>query len=407
MKRTWRAGRVILAVLLLSLIGAAFYVWPMGPRWAVERERPLGFDLKHGLLFTINYLDDTHDYELHGYDLASGQRTKSMPLGLTERYPSDHPKWMAILSEDCSRLACWNESDQSIMVLDVHQESLHIFSCKTGHISVDSISLSCDGSLLAFRGYDEVQIWDCTTGTIKKSLKMPVGTTVNFRTNYWVCRPYRMEFSNDGRFLAVGGDHLGIVVFDIESGLEIGQCPNAWMPHFLPDNKTLMTLTDRDLGSDVNWYELGQQKLNHLPRVLQDETNKVEVLGVSRNWLFTVVHIGRQSLALPSWVPVSIRQLVESLFKKVRQAVIIKTWDSNTGKLFEERKVTIWAELPVLTIAPDGLKMAVEDNKDLSLWDIPPRRSLTCWLICISFALIALWAGYPRRQKAQTVGVTP
>lgn len=406
MNRSWRAGRVIFAVLLLSLVGVAFYVWPLGPRWRIEREHPLGFDVKQGLLFTINYLDDRHDYELHGYDLATGQRTKSMPVGLTERYPSDHPKWMTILSEDCSRLACWNESDQSIMVFDVLQECGRIFSCKTGHISVDSISLSCDGSLLAFRGYDEVQIWDCTTRSIKKSLKMPAGTTVDLRTNYWKCRPYRMSFSNDGRFLAVGGDHPGVVVFDIESGLVIGQCPKAWMPHFLPDNNTLMTLTDRDLVSDVNWYELGQQKLNHLSRVLQNETNKVEVLGVCSNWLFTVVHIGHQPLALPSWVPFWIRQSVESLFKKVKQTVVIKTWDTNNGKLFDERKVTILAELPVLTLSPDGLKVTVEDSKDLSLWDIPSRRSLTSWLVCISFALVALWIGYPRRQKAHSVVIT-
>src|SRR5450432_2056526 len=50
-------------------------------------------------------------------------------------------------------------------------------------------------------------------------------------------------------------------------------------------------------------------------------------------------------------------------------------------------------------ISSDSLLLAMEDNDELCLWDIPPRRSTTCWLVCCSVACLAFWLAWPRKVK--------
>ena len=47
----------------------------------------------------------------------------------------------------------------------------------------------------------------------------------------------------------------------------------------------------------------------------------------------------------------------------------------------------------------DGLLLAVEDNQELSLWDIPPRRSVTCWLVCGGVGVLALLLAWSGRRR--------
>lgn len=79
MKRRWRFGRMVLAVMLLGIAGLACWIWP-GLSWKIEGEKAIGFDVTKGLVYTVKCDEGKH--ELRGYDLWSGERRKVVVLGV-------------------------------------------------------------------------------------------------------------------------------------------------------------------------------------------------------------------------------------------------------------------------------------------------------------------------------------
>lgn len=77
MKRRWRLGRVVLALMLLGIAALAYWIWP-GVSWKLSKEEPIGFDVGKSLLYTVK--SGEGKYELRGYDLASGERRKAVSL---------------------------------------------------------------------------------------------------------------------------------------------------------------------------------------------------------------------------------------------------------------------------------------------------------------------------------------
>jgi len=190
------------------------------------------------------------------------------------------------------------------------------------------------------------------------------------------------------------------VVFDIESGQVIGQCPKDWLPVFLLDSKALLTITDPIVLSEVNRYEVEERKLKPIPKSFEGETNQTRFLGASSDQLFTGLNTENGHWTVPSWMPEFIRPTLKSLFDKWKRPLTVKSWNINTGKQFKECQVAYLGGL-MTKVSFDGSLMTIEDNDDLSLWDLPPRRSTTCWLISSTLALLALWLAYPRRIHPQ------
>lgn len=412
MKRRWRVGRIILAFLLLNLAGLAFYVWPKGPRWTipfdkmagvnfttVAMERPVGFDLKQGLLFTTKHLLDNKGFELHGFDLASGELKVNMPIPAEDINPAYLPDWSALLSGDCSKLVCRNRSGSIIQVFDVMQKCRCLLTITTPNAFVDSISFSSNGDLLAFRNYDDIQIWNCVECKNQKHLTMPpdarertLNTTVRFPHG-----PDGMQFSDNKQFLAVAGDTSGIVVFDVESGQAIGQCSDAWIPHFFPDNKTILALPNRLFSGDLTWYEIVGKNFSPLKRNTGG-VSKGLLIGTSKHRLLTSRHDFHDKAGLPSWIPTYIREWINSIYWDFNRLFPIMSWDIETGQLVDEFSISF--KLSLLSyVSSDGQYLAIEDAYELCLWDIPPRRSTRCWLVCSSVMLLAFWIAWPRKLK--------
>ena len=413
MKRTWRAGRVILAVLLLSLVGVASYVWPRGPRWQVEREahsgfslKPLCFDLAKNLLFAFRVQNTEDQFELLGFDLTTGAKRVSRQLIFSKPERSVQTTWHAILSADCSTLVCYN-GVSFFQIFDVRQQCQRLFSFNWDKIdSIESIGLSFHGELLAIHKNFEVQVWDCQTGKIKRRLSMPSGTVSKIHEGRMLLHPEYLKFSKDGRYLAVGGDEDAIAVFDLNAEQAIAVCPNSRIPLFLSDSRTLIAIPPIYNSKKGCWYQLDGSKVTPSQITMTLDPEKEYLLGASDARLLTGTWDHSDRWSFPEWIPESLRDKLEVAMGRKKYRLQIRSCNSTTGQVCDEFVLQV-SDREVATVSPDGLLLALKNYDHISLWDIPPRRSLTCWLVCISFALIALWIGYPRRQKAQSLGVTP
>ena len=414
MKRNWRASRIILGVLLLSLAGVAFYVWPRGPRWSIDAEQPLGFDLQRGMLFTTTRLDK-EEYELHGFDLVTGDRKVSIPFSREAKEPEELFEVQVNLSSDCSKMACWGVSEPSIKVFDVRKQGLLLFKIRNDPLMfVNFVGFSSpDGELLAFRCLgetEEVQIWDCTKGELKQTLKMPEGTTSGGGI-----RPQKeLTFSGDGRYLAVGCDDTSVIVFDLSSGREAGRCLGARRTVFLSDNGTLVTLPgfysvhqirifylivdDVYSTNHIHWYQISADNVTQLPKSSYAVWEKAYLLDANPAILLTYDLDDSIKRQLPSWIPVGLRDKLEEVLGWKKDTLVIRSCDIYTGVVRQEYKIQVKG-LSEAKVSPDGFLLALKEYDSLSLWDILPHRSITCWLVCSSLALFALWLGYPRRAK--------
>src|SRR4051812_18323896 len=98
MKRHWRSGRIILAVLLFSMTALMVYVWPRQPRWQIQFGESnnfgqiLGVDEARRLLY-VRYMSLSFMWvpvqgqeptlqsviEVRCFDLDTGKQVWSLP----------------------------------------------------------------------------------------------------------------------------------------------------------------------------------------------------------------------------------------------------------------------------------------------------------------------------------------
>lgn len=417
MRREWRAGRVILAVLLLSLVGVGFYVWPRGPRWTIGPDRPMGFDLQRGLLFTTTVWAGKKDCELHGFDLVSGERKVSIPIPREAKDLEAHLWEMQTqLSPDCSKVATWGRSEPSIQVFDVRQQGRLLFKIRSDPLIWSSrVSFSPDGKLLAFRclsEIEEVQIWDCTKGELKQTLKMPDGTTSGGGPR----DPADAVFSRDSRYLAVGCDSPSYIVFDLSSEQVIGRCDKAWSALFLDDSSTLVTLPEpyhlNNLGipfevnnsttKHIDWYRVEADQFHLMQKPGHGVQAKALFLDANPAALLTYHLVDNNPKRLPLWIPDGIRSKCEAALGWWMYHLLIESCHCETGEVRETFQIRV-RSISNTKLSPDGQLLAIQEDTSLSLWDLPPRRSLTCWLSCFVFAAFVLWIGWPRRRRVSSM----
>jgi WD40 repeat protein len=392
------ASHIILGMLLLSLAGVAFYVWPMGPRWSIDCEETLGFDLNEGLLYTISNRNSSNETELHGFDLRTGQYKVSFPL--SNNGEAKGPRTVAILSADGSRLAV-NFGLASWCIYDVHKNCQYQFTVN-GWPSTYA-TLSPKGSLFALQDGDHVRVWDCRTGKMRHQLSMPAGMTSPMLIGY----PFDkyLSFSEDERYLAVSGDDGSIAVNDLSSELYLGQRPKGQMALFRPDNKTLITMPGLFHPGKYHWHQIDGDKLISLPTAKEEDSEQENLMAGCPLVFLTFPYTTGPDRKLPGWMPDMLRDKLDSLLGWPKTTLTVKSFDVATGK--KQNQFLIRVRNSLLSqprLSSDGLLLATEDEYKLSLWDITPQRSATSWLVCSSLALFAMWLGYPRRLKVLPPG---
>ncbi len=414
MKRQWRVGRLILAILLLGLATLAFSFWPIGPRWKIGDELPLGFDLKQNLLFTgiDNTQEGDGNYELRGYDLATGERRLEKSVKV-ERFHRDHRYlWRSILSADSNTAACYYDSSpldpsSSIQVFDIRQQCQRLCRIEVGGLS--SVALSANGDILALqKGFEEIEVWNCRTGTMKYRLSLPsksfpggVGG-IGF-SGHFSCSPENMQISSDEHYLAVGTGMGDIAVFDLTAGQAIGHITHSEIPQFLPDSKVLISTPRIYQTGKAQWYVIDSDTIKPLS-LSHPMDFEFQGLAISPGLLLTFRWDRATTRTLPKWIPSSIREKLEAALGWKKLTYFVTSMDTSSGRvrddfIFRVRMYHPAVEPVNIRLSPDGMLLAFKEDAELSLWEIPPRRSFTCWLVCCGIGIIALLLAWPRRVK--------
>ena len=323
MKRQWRAGRIILALLLCSLATLAIYLWPMQPRWQVSDERIVAFDLKQGLVYTIKQDEDNGNHELHGLDLMTGELRQRNILSsdlISSRTPW---QWRFIMSEDCSKLVCF-DSTAFIHILDAQKQCERI--CSIPGQYMQSLNISPDGMMIAFRENEYVEVWDVQTGKKQCRFRMPADAVRGTGNGEWKCSTEELQFSPNGRMLAVTGEIQSICVYDLQTQKLLGQTHEDCYPVFLNDNATLIALSGLHYSEKIaiNKYS----PLRKVDTFNQPATRLLETMS-QRNHLGYMGHTDTSNMtscsihlllcmwetskrSLPNWIPESVRSKVET-----------------------------------------------------------------------------------------------
>ena len=236
--------------------------------------------------------------------------------------------------------------------------------------SVNSISFSPDGEILASGGYDGILFWDITTGTIKQK---------------FITDPRRertISFSPDGKTLASAGcPEDEILLWDITTGTIKQKFTShgfsfqtkPFSISFSPNGQTLAIgssystcLWDISTGTVKREYFVGYalfspdgKRLVGISRNSRSEST-LEVWDVLSGKLERMIRHHTTSFSRVSFSPDGQTLMVDSTSHLFPHHFL---WDVSTGKLKHEEYVPV-------SFSPDGQTLAVGPFSLFHLWDV-------------------------------------
>lgn len=402
MKRQWRIGRMLGAALLLGCAALLWALWPQSPRWRIPAEEMLGFDENRKVLYTIS--SGTKDaYDLRGYDLITGVKRILLPIVPISRDNSSY--WIWLLSPDKTLLAACSRMNGNIQVFDVSSgKLLYDFESPS---RVNTIGFSQDSRLLATRCWKLITVRDLATGKVTQQLEMTrdaAGREQNDPNTIEGCDTNCIQIDPYRRYLVVQGDGCSII-YDFKTHQELAHCENKYTPRFLKDGETLLFSS----GGSFSRARMENGKLEEQPFQLQPNIQPMYPFQISNNHLLTLEEDYGPSPAWLDWMPEQVRNWLGW------RGVIVNIWSLQTGNVAQslslpvakERKGNFGITIGGRSVFPgeaeisnDGNLLAINDETDLSIWEIPPRRSLWSWLTSGTLLLGVILLAWPRKVKA-------
>lgn len=457
MKRRWRPGRILLAVLLSALAGLTFYAWPKQPLWSLSFDMAedwyelLGVDEAKQIVY-VNYRgqyvgnpgDLAHrESELRGYQLYSGKLVWQLPD--TDEVFKDSPfAWDYWLSPDKTQVICHEHGNQTLQ--------LRAFpSCKLQYqIKLDKEEdglLACysnDGSQILVITRKQVQFYDRSSGRIEDSLTIPdlpeparqpeatvpvpktastngtapVGITVsveNPANHNWAALNGLLQLSDDRRFLAIAGSGMkSVLVFHLPSKKLLAQLPFSGIPRFLgKDNLLLLVpefhLAETSVNNQLRRFTVSENGITEVSKSSEYPTTNGETLYCDQRRLVT----NEVQLNIPSSQPFwSKWDWLPDLWKvKLAMAIYspqnhFDVYDPRSGKKEQSFYLPLSnffyaSYLQRNWLSSDSKLVALNDGTTLALWETSPGRSLVPWAILGGTIVVSLCLAWPRRMKVQ------
>lgn len=322
MKRVWRSGRIVLAVVLVSLAGFISYLWPPQPLWSVSFDMSkdhlelLDVDESKNILYAkyVDYHPENQPQiepksELRGYDLSTGQMVWRLPdsAEVMKVEPRLTDSEIVIkgseelryfwLSPDRSRVACSDYGN------DIQLRAFP--SCKLQHrFKVPDQSPSDhhfvtyfrDGSRFLVWTEKRIYIYDAFSAKLIDMLNIPdlpepqhledilppepekvetpfplpnAGKVPSTNGSWAMCNE-PIQCSADGSYLAIPGKSMNsILVFHLPSKKLISQIPFSGVPRFLDGNVLLLipefNFPNRPINNQPKRYALYEHGVCELP----------------------------------------------------------------------------------------------------------------------------------------------
>ncbi|HQR07239.1 MAG TPA: hypothetical protein PLN21_10475 [Gemmatales bacterium] len=430
MNRTWRPGRIVLAVLLLSVAALMVYLWPKQPRWQFSFDVTKNFH--HILsvdetrrLFYSRYMDFSSMeirqpatppklvFEIRCYDLDTGKQVWSQP---DPEDPTSRPVDLlamcpVVLSPDHQQCAYVKSHLAEVQLYDfpprTKRASLHFADLSPGeHLRVN---YSPQGDWLLTRTDKQIFIYDVQTAKLIHQLGIPKEHIVEGGRGDWHLEQDSLLCSADKRYLVIANNNTdNMLVFDLYSKKMIGECKNMCPPRLLNDSKTLMCVPEYSLGeSQAKWYSLEESAMVRLPVSTSEMVTGGYACSNSRNFV-TAELIDPSSPPFWhawTWLSDTSKMTLARWLGLFKFNIEVSLWNNNTGRLEKRFPILVSADEGLPTsghrnwLLNDSSQMLLNVGTAIALWDLPPRRSLSCLLIALGITLVALWLAWPRRMK--------
>jgi hypothetical protein len=411
MKRKWRIGRVVLAGVLLAGTVVLWQLWPMKPSWSVATpgEQLLCLDEQRSLIYVLSWPEESR--ELRSRDLRTGQLRSRVPVCPTQNIPEKPTEsWNTMR---------WLLSPQRTWLVGVPEhfrDEIQVFDASTGrrvnHLrrwvgrrKIDSFGFSADDQLFAIRQGSRVWIWDLRSGDEVERVEIPIQLASESSLELPLLAE-GIAISADHRYLATDGDTES-VVYDIRTKRTIGRCEFRGLPHFRPDFRAITFTSVPDAPSgQVAQFSIGEGgRFKEVFKAVMPEAAQLEWSSLPSCELLSSVAVHEKRPGWPDWIAPRTGEMLESTLG-LRQVQINVGWSEPNGRN-TRHEASLFVAYGVPDYEPWSVRCSVtlgivvfSFGGELSLWDIPPRRPLSCWLTCGGVALLAAWVGWPRRGRA-------
>ncbi len=407
MKRHWRPGRILLAVLLVSITALMAYLWPRQPR------RQIPFDMTKNFhhilavdeprrLFYSRYMDFSSMeipireqaappkliFEVRCYDLDTGKQVWSQPDPPDPTLPPDEPFTIfnVVLSPDHRQCAYVKSHRGEVQLYDfpprTKRASIHFADLSPGeHLRV---SYSPQGDWLLARTNKQIFIYDAQTAKLIYQLDIPKEHIVEGGREDWALEQDGLLCSVDKRYLVMTNNNIdNILVFDLHNKKRMGECKNMYLPRLLSDGKTLVCFPEYSQDqSQAKWYGLEEPAIVNLPISTSEMVTGEYVCSNSTNFV-TAKLIEPSSPPFWyawSWLSDTSKITIAQWLGLLKLDLEVSLWNNNTGKL-EKRfplVISVSEGLPSSGhrnwLLNDSSQMLLNAGSSIALWDLPPRR---------------------------------
>jgi WD40 repeat protein len=251
------------------------------------------------------------------------------------------------------------------------------------------LTFSPDGKLLAVAGGDGLHLWEFPSG--KECLHIiPAGGAPNDPTRHTVTA---VEFSPDGKTVAVGAPDASVRLWDVASGKELrklGRLPNPVVSFaFSPDGKTVAASSEvGDSGTVAVWdVATGKSRaefkepFGSLGDLTFWDEGKTLAIHTTNDLVFREIPSGKELKRYK----VGKGQLVYSAdrryaalgsFRRHFLQDSVRLYDLKTGERLPAPKGHVGG-VGALALSPDGKTLVSADAENtIRLWDVATRKEL-------------------------------
>jgi hypothetical protein len=415
MKRQWRIGRTILAVLLVGFAVPVVAFWPTGPLWTIPAQDVVGFDEANGLFYTTSH--SGHEQWLHTYRLVSGELVASQLLNLPPNSVDCSAPWPLTLSGNKRHLIAISSLASQFHVLSLPTLSPVRIQRPKSHVTHPwSFGLSHDGACLLMNAgdveYDQIEIVDLEKAISTELQIRHRGVVIN--AGFGNALPTEdMQLTTDRRYLATQVLGESTVIYDLIQGKEVARTGEPAIPRLTADGKSLVCLSQQDRKTvqaiyrfiDGRWVERAPWTAPYCEGEYFVQTCDSQLVTA---WNEFYEH---------SWIKHS-PDVCKTIVKKVLTAgrVHLRFWDLRLGKPKTELNLSLpiaWSDevfggfnfslvsLPFgpIKVSSDARFVAWKDEDRLALWETNQHRPSLHYIIMAACLVLALWLAWPRRVK--------
>lgn len=429
MSKTRTILRYCLVTLLLCSAGLTVYLWPYRPVLLVKRDfqkmEMEGIDRldeeKRMLMTSYMKSDQIGSFmissgRMHGYNTNTGECTWNQPK------PRSAYPFQSKLSDSLERRwsVSFNQTDDTLQIFESENRKL-LKSIPTPELPQNphhfETGFSRNDKLLWIRMGRTVRLFETNTFSMIHEMVLESKFIALDPNIAYLRDGVAIDISDDGKLLTIADRNMGdVAVVDLTTKQQHA-IPKANMAKILADQRTVLAFKMNEQGAIARppvYHRLGTAgQWETVPHLKSDSCSEHFLCMNDRFFVtFQKPASVSQSTFFWKWIPDSYRAKLADILGLLQFKVPFTVWSAESGDVLHRFTLSLPGTMEpngshsfnrvnahADVISSDGTLLGLSDTASLSLWNIPPRRHWSCWVVTGSFVLLAVWCGWRRRVK--------